>query len=56
MMLQVYGGTNALRALLMAGQDRGLDYHRLANALSVLYPKLGKEKRLLDAILPPVPR
>ena len=39
-----------------AEQDRGPDFLRLANALSALYPKGSEEKRLLDAMLLPVPR
>ncbi len=51
MLLQAGGRTNALRALLNAEQERGGDFLRLANALSALYPKGQKEKRLLDAML-----
>jgi hypothetical protein len=47
---------NALRALLQAEQQRGLDFLRLANALSALYPRDSEEKRLLDAMLLAVPR
>jgi putative DNA methylase len=56
MLLQASGRTNALRALLQAEQDRSPDFLRLANALSVLYPKQSEEKRLLDAMLLAVPR
>jgi hypothetical protein len=48
--------TNALRALHTAEQERGPDFLRLANALSALYPCGSKERRLLDAMLPAVPR
>ncbi len=34
-----------------AEQGRGLDFLRLANALSALYPRGSDEKRLLDAML-----
>jgi len=56
MLLQVSGRTNALGALLMAGQDGGLDYHHLAYGLSVLYPGQIGEKRLPDAMLLAVSR
>lgn len=56
MLLQAWGQTNALRALLKAEQERGPDFLRLANALSALYPKGSEEKRLLDAMLLAVPR
>jgi putative DNA methylase len=56
MLLQSSGRTNALRALLAAGQERGPDFLRLANALSALYPRGSEEKRLLDAMLLAVPR
>jgi adenine-specific DNA methylase len=56
MLLQANGRTNALRALLKAEQERGLDFLRLANSLSALYPKASEEKRLLDAMLLGVPR
>lgn len=36
--------------------ERGRDFLRLANALSALYPKDSDEKRLLDAMLPAIPR
>ena len=42
-------------ALLKAEQERGLEFLRLANALSALYPKGSEEKRLLDAMLWPSP-
>jgi hypothetical protein len=45
----------ALGALLKAKRHRGPDFLRLANALSVLYPKGAEEKRLLDAMLLAVP-
>jgi hypothetical protein len=51
MLLQKNGQTNALRALLQAESERGSDFMRLANALSVLYPRESEEKRLLDALL-----
>ena len=34
----------------------GPEFRRLANALSVLYPRVSQEKRLLDAMLLAVPR
>lgn len=55
MLLQASGRANALRALLKAEQERGLDFLRLANALSSLYPRGSEEKRLLDAMLLAVP-
>ena len=39
-----------------AEQDRGPHFVRLANALSALYPKDSKERRLLDVMLLTVPR
>ena len=56
MLLQTGGRTTALRVLLKAEQERGLEFLRLANALSALYPKGSVEKRLLDAMLLAVPR
>ena len=56
MLLQAGGRTNALRALVQAGQERGPDFLRLANALSALYPRGSEEKRLLDAMLLAAPR
>ena len=56
MLLQSGGQANALRALIAAEQDRGLDFLRLANALSALYPKGSEEKRSLDAMLLAVPK
>ena len=56
MLLQAHGHANALRALIKAAQDRGPDFLRLANALSALYPRGSREKRLLDAMLLAVPR
>ena len=56
MLLQANGHANALRALISAEQERGPDFLRLANALSALYPRGGREKRLLDAMLLAVPR
>ena len=56
MLLQAGGQANALRALIKAEQDRGVEFLRLANALSALYPKGSEEKRLLDAMLLAVPR
>ena len=37
-------------------QARGPDFLRLANAPSALYPEVSEGKRLLDAVLPAVPR
>ena len=56
MLLQANGHANALRALIKAEQERGSDFLRLANALSALYPRGSREKRLLDAMLLAVPR
>ena len=56
MLLQANGHANALRALISAEQERGSDFLRLANALSALYPRGAREKRLLDAMLLAVPR
>ena len=56
MLLQANGHANALRALIKAEQDRGPDFLRLANALSALYPRSSREKRLLDAMLLAAPR
>ena len=56
MLLQASGRANALRTLLKAEQERNPDFLRLANRLSVLYPKESEEKRLLDAMLLAVPR
>ena len=51
MLLQAGGHANALRALIVSEQERGPDFLRLANALSALYPRGSREKRLLDAML-----
>ena len=56
MLLQASGHSNALRALIASEQERGSDFLRLANALSALYPRGSREKRLLDAMLLAVPR
>lgn len=56
MLLQDSGHSNALRDLIVAEQDRGPDFLRLANALSALYPRDSQEKRLLDAMLLAVPQ
>jgi len=56
MLLQASGRSQALRNLLKAEQERGLDFLRLANALSALYPPVSEEKRLLDAMLLAAPR
>ena len=56
MLLQSSGYSNALRKLIVAEQDRGPDFLRLANALSALYPRGSEEKRLLDGMLLAVPR
>ena len=45
LLLQAHGHANALRALIKAEQERGLDFLRLANALSALYPRGSREKR-----------
>ena len=49
-------GTAEARGLIAAEQDRGADFLRLANALSALYPRGSREKRLLDAMLLAAPR
>ena len=56
MLLQSSGHSNALRKLIVAEQERGPEFLRLANALSALYPLGGEEKRLLDGMLLAVPR
>ena len=56
MLFQAGGHAVALRALIEAEQERGPDFLRLANALSALYPRGGREKRLLDAMLLAAPR
>ena len=56
MLLQANGHANALRALISVEQERGPDFLRLANALSALYARGSREKRLLDAMLLAVPR
>ena len=56
MLLQASGHANALRTLIVAEQERGPAFLRLANALSALYARGSQEKRLLDAMLLAVPR
>ena len=56
MLLQATGHANALRKLIAGEQERGPDFLRLANALSALYPRWSREKRLLDAMILAVPR
>ena len=56
MLLQAGGHANALRTLIVSEQDRGSDFLRLSNALSALYPRGSRKKRLLDAMLLAVPR
>ena len=56
MLLQSSGHSNALRKLIVAEQERGPEFLRLANALSALYPLGSEEKRLLDGMLLAVPR
>ena len=56
MLLQASGHAGALRALIVAEQERGPAFLRLANALTALYPRGCQEKRLLDAMLLAVPR
>ena len=56
MLLQSSGHSNALRKLIVAEQERGPEFLRLANALSALYPPGSEEKRLLDGMLLAVPR
>ena len=56
MLLQASGHANALRTLIVAEQDRGPEFLRLANAFSALYPRGCQEKRLLDAMLLAAPR
>ena len=55
MLLQAGGHANALRTLIAAEQERAPDFLRLSNALSALYPRGSREKRLLDAMLLAVP-
>ena len=56
MLLQAGGRSNALRALIVSEQERGPEFLRLSNALSALYPRGSREKRVLDAMLVAVPR
>ena len=56
MLLQTGGHSNALRRLIVSEQERGPDFLRLANALSALYPRGSREKRVLDAMLLAAPR
>ncbi len=56
MLLQAGGHANALRTLIVSEQDRSPDFLRLSNALSALYPRGSREKRLLDAMLLAAPR
>ena len=56
MLLQASGHSSALRILIASEQERGPDFLRLANALSALYPRGSREKRLLDAMLLAAPR
>ena len=56
MLLQANGHANALRTLIGTEQERGPDFLRLANALSALYSRGSREKRLLDAMLLVAPR
>jgi putative DNA methylase len=56
MLFQASGQTKALRALLIAKQERGEGFLRLANRLSALYPRTSEEKRLLDAMLLAIPK
>ena len=56
MLLQAGGHANALRTLISAEQERAPEFLRLSNALSALYPRGSREKRLLDAMLLAVPR
>ena len=56
MLFQANGHAGALRALIVSEQDRGPDFLRLSNALSALYPRGSREKRLLDAMLLAAPR
>lgn len=41
---------------IKADQDRGLDFLRLANDLSALYPVVSEEKCLMGAMLLEAPR
>jgi len=56
MLLQSGGHANALQTMIAAEQERGPDFLHLSNALSALYPRGCREKRLLDAMLLAVPR
>ena len=53
---QAGGHANALRMLILDEQERAPDFLRLSNALSALYPRGSREKRLLDAMLLAVPK
>ena len=56
MLFQHGGHASALRKLIKTEQERGPEFIVLANALSALYPRGSREKRLLDAMLLAVPR
>ncbi len=56
MLLQAGGHSSALRKLIANEQERAPNFLRLSNALSALYPRGSREKRLLDAMLLAVPR
>ena len=56
MLFQATGHAGALRAPIASEQERGPDFLRLSNALSALYPRGSREKRLLDAMLLAAPR
>ncbi len=56
MLLQASGHANTLKTLIVSEHERGPDFLRLSNALSALYPRGSREKRLLDAMLLAVPR
>jgi hypothetical protein len=54
--VKFFSRTYFTRAVVLAEQQRGPDFLRLANALSALYPRDSEEKRLLDAMLLAAPR
>ncbi len=56
MLMQAGGHANALRTLSLSERERGPDFLRLANALSSLYPRGSREKRVLDAMILALPR
>ena len=51
MLYQMNGDSIALKSLLRQESERGPNFIRLGNALSTLYPRNSREKRVLDAVL-----